>query len=194
MQCPLCARRKAKRACPALGRSICPLCCGTKRHTEIACPPDCAYLTSSREHPSAAVLKHEHADVARFIDSVRDLNTRQGELFLRINSALAAYRPSELQSVVDQDVVDAAAALAATFETASRGVIYDHRPASFPAARLATALKAVVVEAGANGGTAFERDAAVVLRRIEAAARGFGSASHKPTAYLELIARLAADR
>ena len=33
------------------------------------------------------------------------------------------------------------------------------------------ALKPLIVEAGKNGGTAFERDAAVVLRRIEEAAR-----------------------
>ena len=36
----------------------------------------------------------------------------------------------------------------ATFETASRGVIYEHRPASLPAERLATALKPVLAEAG----------------------------------------------
>ena len=66
-------------------------------------------------------------------------------------------------------MAEAAAALAATFETAARGVIYEHRPASLPAERLATALKPVLAEAGKGSASAFERDAAVVLRRLEEA-------------------------
>jgi class 3 adenylate cyclase len=37
----------------------------------------------------------------------------------------------------DDDVADAAGALAATFETAARGVIYEHAPESLVARRLA---------------------------------------------------------
>ena len=44
MVCPLCGERKAKRACPALNRHICAVCCGTKRLVEINCPADCVYL------------------------------------------------------------------------------------------------------------------------------------------------------
>ena len=76
-----------------------------------------------------------------------------------------------LQPLIDDDVREAAAALAATFETASRGVIYEHRPASLPAERLVTQLKPMLAEAGKGGGSSFERDAAVVLRRVEEAAR-----------------------
>ena len=47
MSCPLCQRRKGKRACPARGASICSQCCGTKRHVEVACPADCVYLTGA---------------------------------------------------------------------------------------------------------------------------------------------------
>ena len=102
---------------------------------------------------------------------MRDLSERQSQLFFLINSFLQRYEPPELQPLVDDDVVEAAAALAGTFETAARGVIYEHRPAALPADRLATALKPVLAEAGKRGGSAFERDAAVVLRRIEEAAR-----------------------
>lgn len=191
MVCALCGSRKAKRACPALGRSICALCCGTKRLTEIACPRDCPYLASSHEHPAAAVLKHDQADLARLLDSVRDLNSAQSQLFLRIAAALATYRPDDLSSIIDNDIAEATASLAATFETASRGVIYDHRPPSLPAARLTTALKAVVVEAGGHGGTTFERDAAVVLRRVEGAARAVQAAGRKRDAFLDLVRRVA---
>src|SRR5439155_22551346 len=78
---------------------------------------------------------------------------------------------SELQSLIDDDVAEGMGALAATFETASRGLIYDHRPASLPAERLTAALKPMLADAGRSTGTAFDRDAAVVLRRIETAAR-----------------------
>ena len=48
MLCPLCGKRNARRACPALGHLICAVCCGTKRLTEIACPSDCGYLATAR--------------------------------------------------------------------------------------------------------------------------------------------------
>jgi hypothetical protein len=70
-------------------------------------------------------------------------------------------------------------------------VIYEHRPASLSAERLATALKPVLTEAGRTGGSAFERDAAVVLRRVEAAARL--AAKEDPgngRAFVELLGRI----
>jgi len=122
---------------------------------------------------------------------VRDLSERQSQLFFLINSFLQRYDAPELQPLGDIDVVEAAAALAATFETAARGLIYDHRPAALPADRLATALRPVIAEAGHHGGTAFDRDAAVVLRRIEAAAREIGAAeASNRRAYLDLLGRV----
>ena len=84
---------------------------------------------------------------------------------------LVRYEPPELQPLIDDDVAEAAAALAATFETASRGVIYEHRPASLPAERLATALKPVLAEAGKGAGRLSSVTPAVVLRRVEEAVR-----------------------
>jgi len=171
MVCPLCGQRKARRACPALGRQICAVCCGTKRLTEIRCPHDCPYLATSREHPPAAMVRQQQRDFGLFVQFTRDFNERQSQLFLMACTFLARYEPPELHQVLDEDVGAAAAALASTFETAARGVIYEHRPASPPAERLAAALKPLLLEAGKHAGTAFERDAAVVLRRIEEAVR-----------------------
>ena len=81
------------------------------------------------------------------------------------------YKSPDLESIVDDDVAEAAGTLAATFETAGRGVIYEHRTASIPAGRLLAALKAGLAEAANGAGSPFERDAAVILRRIEQAAR-----------------------
>ena len=81
-------------------------------------------------------------------------------------------------------------ALAATYETASRGVIYEHRPASLPAQRLVTALRPVLAEAG-QGGSVFERDAAVVMRRIEHAVADVRASDQlNRRAYLDLLGRV----
>jgi hypothetical protein len=83
------------------------------------------------------------------------------------------------------------AALAATHETAVRGVIYEHRPQSTPAERLVVALKPVLAEAGQTGGTPFQRDAAVVLRRLEEAARtAIATAPGNRRAFLDIIGRV----
>lgn len=189
--CPLCGERRARRACPALGKQICPVCCGTKRLVQIQCPSDCAYLATAREHPPAATVRQHQRDVGLVVQFMRDLNQRQSQLFFLVNTFLQQYTPPEVQPLIDDDVAEAAAALAATFETALRGVIYEHRPASLPADRLATALKPVLLDAGENGGSAFERDAAVVLRRIEEAARQVRSADpSNRRAFFDLLARV----
>jgi hypothetical protein len=148
-----------------VGQQICAVCCGTKRLTQIACPSDCPWLISAREHPAAAVVRQQQRDVALMLQVMRDFDERQSQLFLLINSFLLRYQPPEFQPLVDDDVAEAMAALASTYETAVRGLIYEHRPASLPAERLVTALKPILAKAGEGGGSAFERDLAVVLRR-----------------------------
>src|ERR1700681_814098 len=191
MVCPLCGQRKARRACPALGHQICAVCCGTKRLTEIRCPSDCVYLATAREHPPAALVRQQQRDFGLFVQFTRDFNERQSQLFLMVCAFLARYEPPELQRVLDEDIGAASAALASTFETATRGVIYEHRPASPPAERLPAALKPLLLEAGQHGGTAFERDAAVVLRRIEEAVRDLRvTAPDDRGGFLELVGRV----
>lgn len=169
--CPLCHRRRARRACPALKEQICAVCCGTKRLVEIRCPPECPYLVTAREHPPVATLRQQRQDLGLLVEFMRDLSARQSQLFFLIATVIARYKAPALESIVDDDVAQAAATLAATFETAARGVLYEHRTASIPAGRLAVALKAALTEAASGTGSPFERDAAVILRRIEQAAR-----------------------
>ena len=189
--CPLCGTRKARRGCPALDKQICPICCGTKRLVEIPCPADCAWLASAREHPPAVFVRQQQRDLTQLVQFMRDLDRRQSQLFFLINTFIKEYQPPDLHAPVDDDVVEAADALAATYETAARGVIYEHRAQSLPAERLATALKPLLADAGKGLGSAFERDAAVVLRRVSAAAREVKA--HEPQnkrAFLELLQRV----
>jgi len=116
-------------------------------------------------------VRQQQRDAGLITRFMRDLSQRQSELLFLISAFLARYQPPDLHAPIDDDVADATGSLAATFETASRGLIYDHRPASVPAGRLVTELKAVLAEAAQGAGSAFERDAAVVLRRVEDAAR-----------------------
>ena len=71
--CPLCGVRKARRECPALGRMICAVCCGTKRLVEIPCPDSCPYLASAREHPAAVVQRRQERDLRFFLPLVPQL-------------------------------------------------------------------------------------------------------------------------
>ena len=191
MVCPLCGTRRARRGCPALDKQICAVCCGTKRLVQIRCPSDCTWLLSAREHPPATVVRQQQRDVGLLVRFMRDFSERQSQLFFLIATFLARYEAPELQAPVDADVAEAMGSLAATFETASRGLIYDHRPASVLAERLTAALKPVLAEAGQGAGSAFERDAAAVLRRVEEAVgdvRATDQANRR--AFLDLLGRL----
>jgi hypothetical protein len=189
--CPLCGTRRARRGCPALDKQICAVCCGTKRLVQIRCPSDCTWLLSAREHPPATVVRQQQRDVGLLVRFMRDFSERQSQLFFLIATFLARYEAPELQAPLDADVAEAMGSLAATFETASRGLIYNHRPASVLAERLTAALKPVLAEAGQGAGSAFERDAAAVLRRVEEAVgdvRATDQANRR--AFLDLLGRV----
>jgi hypothetical protein len=142
---------------------------------EIACPSDCPYLASARDHPPARIVRQQEDDVAAVVRFARDFNEFQSNLFFLTLTLLSGYSPakpryselaaapylaSETQSLIDEDVTEALAALGATYETASRGVLYEHRPQSLPAERLVAELMPLLEEAGQRGGAAFDRDAA----------------------------------
>ena len=187
----MCRQRRGRRACPAVNDQICAICCGTKRLVEIRCPLDCPYLATAREHPPAVVVRRQRQDLDLLVEVLRDLNTRQSQLFFLIATVIAQYRSSELESIVDDDVAQASGTLAATFETAARGVIYEHRAASIPAARLAAALKTALADAARGAGSPFERDAAVILRRIEQSARRMTEAGPANSrAFIALLERV----
>ena len=190
MLCPSCGQRKARRACPALGTNICPVCCGTKRLVEISCPSDCGYLASAREHPAAVVRRRQERDVEQLLPTIRHLTERQYQLFFLLHTLIARFTPSGFTRLVDVDVADAAAAVAATLETAARGVIYEHTPSGPPAQALATELKTMLAQMREQGVKVFDREAAIVLRAIEQGARATPEPSEGPTRYVDLVARL----
>ena len=125
------------------------------------------------------------------LPTISGLTERQTQLFFLLTASIGRYRSEGLQRTLDRDVADASAAQAATYETAHRGVIYEHQPDSLPGQRLQQQMKVWLKELAERGGRALERDAAVVLRKIEAGAKAAGSAlGGGDTAYLDLLARV----
>jgi hypothetical protein len=131
---------------------------------------------------------------------LQGLSERQGRVFLMMTSVVSRHQSEGFQKVVDGDVAQAAEALAATIETAARGIVYEHQPASLPAARLlaelktmlADIVKSAVAELGAGAVAGLERDAAITLRRIEEAAKSTSKDDPRSTVFQELLIRVLA--
>jgi hypothetical protein len=157
---------------------------------EIKCPPDCGYLASAREHPAAVVRRRQERDVEQLLPTIRHLTERQYQLFFLFHTMMARYTPQGFSRLVDADVADAAAAVAATLETAARGVIYEHTPQGPPAQALAIELKTMLAKMREQGAKVFDGEAAIVLRAMEQGARGTTVPMDGPTGYLDLVARL----
>jgi hypothetical protein len=192
MRCPLCSSRPAKRPCPALGREICAVCCGTKREIEIACPRDCGFLAASRSHPPAAVRKQHDQDLGAVSPALAGLSEPRQQLFLFTLTLVDRFRGEGLDAAADADAASAAAALAATFETASKGLIYEQRPDSVPAQRMADGIRGVFEQLGRGRPSSFAADAAVVLRQLEDRIGAVRQASPgDPRAFLALAGRVA---
>jgi hypothetical protein len=194
MVCRVCGQGSARRACPALGQRICSVCCGTKRQREINCPVDCQHLVAAQLHPAAADRRRQEEDLRAFIPTVRDLDEAQEQLMSRLLMFLRDYRGDGLVRVTDDDVQAASAAMAVTFETAAKGLIYEERASSLPAQRLIADLKAVVAQipqAAGAAGTTVERQLATVFRAIEQGAReARKTLPGGEVAYLQLLKRL----
>lgn len=190
--CPLCRRRRARRSCPALGESICSACCGTKRRTQIACPPDCAYLESATAHPPAVVQRQRERDVSFLVTLLDGLTGPQQRLTAILLEYLASDRP-DAPGLVDADVEQAAVALAQTYETASRGIVYEHSASTAAAQRLALQMKQLIETDRTNGARISDHDTAGILRRVEAGAREARRALNdggEERAYLSMLRRV----
>lgn len=196
-RCPLCGTRRARRACPALGREICAVCCGTKRLVEISCPPDCGWLRASEQHPPAVTQRRQERDLAFIYGALGDVSDRQAQLIVYLQALVkrcataANAAAAGLPAFVDSDVADAAASLASTYETAAKGIVYEHRAASAPAQRVASELKRGLEELARAEVSVPDRDLSAALRVIEKLARGAAQAlGEGDRSYLDLIDRI----
>jgi hypothetical protein len=189
MRCGVCDTRKARRACPALGRTICPVCCGSKRLTEIACPPDCGWLRVAATHPPAAQQRQVEEDQQRLRELLAGLSEPEYVVLTSCLRAALTHRRTAVPSPHDGDLREAAGALRATFETEARGLVYEHRPESLIAARLADALRDALRQLEADGFPRVGLHAIPALRRIERQAVRPGAGSEAATAFFDVLER-----
>lgn len=216
MLCPLCRMRKVKRTCPGVGQQICAVCCGSKRLVEISCPDTCVYLTAAQRHPAALVRRRQEQDLTLLLAALGPMSEPQLEMFFILQTAISGFagknkgvasldRPlTPGPPLTDANVAEAAAALATSFESAGKGVLYEPQCAASAAEALRRDLKAFLaqVEAQPDRGTGmkvnatrFEREVAVVLRAIERGAKHESEGSTAgPSDYLALVARILHQR
>jgi hypothetical protein len=159
---------------------------------EIACPPTCGYLAVATSHPPAVVRRQQEHDLVLLMPILDGLSDSQGQLLSLVFSALARHGAGGFPAPRDGDVVDGLSALLATYETAGRGVIYEHRPETLPGQRIVTELGGLFSEVAQKGGRPVERDAALVLSRVKQLAESVRKASPgSDTAFLALVRRVA---
>jgi hypothetical protein len=139
--CTLCNKRKAKRACPALGADICPSCCGEARENTLDCPLECEYLQEARLHEKPNRLDPATTPNTDIQLTEKFLEEQEPVLILlslTLRSAMQAER------AVDADAREAIAGLIQTYRTLESGLIYESRPQNPYAARIQDELKRAI--------------------------------------------------
>lgn len=127
MKCPVCNSRKGKRFCPAKQRQICAQCCGEKRVIEIRCPPDCAYLTSGQSYQRFKDYVAQIQAIESPLEQQLILETsfRYADFLEELEKSIVEYA-ADLRSLRDSDVSEALSRVRETYETESKGIIYEH--------------------------------------------------------------------
>lgn len=105
-KCVKCNKRKGKRRCPALGQSICSLCCGQLREKEIHCPPSCSFLAQHKSYQDQRVLEKRHAERSKAFSRETDIlsDERLAWLVFNIEVPIAQFAGKEAD-LVDRDAL-----------------------------------------------------------------------------------------
>jgi hypothetical protein len=142
MKCYICGTRKGKRYCPAGRTQICPQCCGEKRVVEIACPPDCIYLSSGQSYQAGkkltAQMLAEEDPVRRQRIYLAGQQFAQELFDLEVEIIRFA---AGLSSLGDGDIMEAVETVRQTYQTEEKGLIYEHQSANPLAQSLAQELR-----------------------------------------------------
>jgi hypothetical protein len=193
MSCPVCRRRRGKRACPAKGEAICSQCCGTKRRVEIDCPPDCAFLDGAHAGAWEGRSVDRDRDARRVGPFLEGLSEAQGRLVLLALVGVTAIR-ARRRELDDRLLLEAVQALRKTVETREKGILYEHPAGDARAQGLAHELGELFAAEGADGRShaPADRDLAEALSRLEGAVTAALREGESGHAFLDSATRLAA--
>lgn len=194
MRCWFCQNVKGKRTCPArAGELICARCCGTNRRVEIHCPEDCPYLHGEHdprwESEASSVLSSLFA--AQFVR----LTEREADLLARLHIAVLKERAAS-GGLTDREALEVISTLAKTFETLSKGIVYEHASENPRLQAIVTRLGQALQDRKSWLPEASDRDVLEALERLsggikqflDAGSGGSGRFVHK--GYLDTAARL----
>jgi hypothetical protein len=123
--CKICAKRRAKRTCPAVHGDICTLCCGTEREVSLSCPLECEYLQEAHRHEKPVPVSEENIsnpDIGVTEEFIRD---HEELLLFSIYSLIEA--ALRTPGAIDADVMAALEALIQTHRTLESGLVYETR-------------------------------------------------------------------
>ena len=138
--CPICAKRRTERFCPAKGERICAICCGTEREVTLDCPTDCTYLISAHRYQREHHNPLSESEIPfRETQFSPDLLYDQQPLLSGLSYTIVKFS-RERRDLVDRDVLTSLTALAETYRTLTSGIYYQ-KP---PSARLANVLYAAL--------------------------------------------------
>ena len=105
-KCVKCDKRKGKRHCPALGQSICSLCCGQLREKEIHCPPSCSFLAQHKPYQDQRILEKRHAERPKAFSPETDVlsDERLAWLVFNIEIPIAQFA-GRVSTLADRDAL-----------------------------------------------------------------------------------------
>ena len=124
-----------------------------------------------------------------------NLTEDQHRLLIYFLAVIGRRAEGSVPPLIDTDVADAATAVAATLETAGKGIIYQHQATSIPAQQLAQEISRSLEEIASRAGSRrsrVERDAAAALRQIASGATNAanGLEGDEPPVFLRLVTRI----
>ena len=149
-RCPRCNKRPAKRLCPALLTSICPVCCARDRMMGIRCPESCTYLEEARntEAEKAVQLLMSHFDPAYVSELYDDESCLQ--VMILIEATIANTQRYDYNDLGDSEIMGALNNAVKNLETAESGLIYEHGETSPRVQDLSLAIRDALEEAMAE--------------------------------------------
>ncbi len=191
MSCPLCQKRKGKRACPGKGEFVCAHCCGSKRLVLVACPPDCAYLTGAHASAWEGRETEKRRDSRRLAPHLEGLSAGALRVFVITLAGLAVIRKQRPEAT-DATLLAALAALRKTVETRIRGILYEHPPEDLRAMDLLRELRSLYEPQDEDGRdiSPADEDLLAALTALESCLEEVRSEGLQPTAFLDIAVRL----
>ena len=115
--CPLCGVRRARAAVRRSTNKSAPSAAEPSGWCRFSVPPTARGWRAPASIRRPSRCGASSATSASSPSATRDFNDRQSQIFVVIASFLLHYAPPDLHGVIDDDVAEATAALASTYET-----------------------------------------------------------------------------